>query len=157
MKRLILFTAGQELFAVDMASVLQIAGGGPRTPIPEADANDVNIVPDRRHDMARLLESPAPESRPDRYQILHVHVDGKRHLLQVERINGVFECAEDQMHPIPPVFKGPAGDCFPRVALREGQIIPVLDPEKAIRRFSGNSTDTESTGHLKAERAEEHG
>jgi chemotaxis signal transduction protein len=157
MKKLLVFTVAEDLFAVDMASVSRISGEAVEVPAPDGRKGKRGSLPEQQLDLWRLFECPSSRAPKNRQRMLNVTIGRKRHSLIVDHIDGVFECSEDRLWAMPPVFAGPARDCFPQVVVRQGRIIPVLDLAYAVWRFAGESAETNGAEYLPRERPGTHG
>ena len=147
MQKLVLFQIGNKQFGMDMSLVTDIQQGRPVLAAqPESDDPDVLIIDGKTIPFYNLpdlfgLNSDTKESTGQK--IAMVKDQTQTFAFLVNRVEAMIDADENQIDRLPPVFKGPASDCFPRVLRMEDSLILLMDP-KGIGRIKTFATALES-------------
>jgi len=133
MQRLVLFQVSGRRFGLDMALAKSIEA----TNVPQAKGADWRnrgtLVVDGEkvpiYDLAAIMGDTTFTHDARNRKVILVKVQGRYLALLVDRMDRPVEVDNDLVEPLPPIFRGPPRDCFPKVLRREDELILILSPE----------------------------
>ena len=138
MQKLVLFQIGNKQFGMDMSHVTYIQQGRPVLAAqPESGDPDVLIIDGKTIPFYNLPDLFGPNSDTKEstgQKIVMVKDQTYTFAFLVNRVEAMIDADENQIDRLPPVFKGPASACFPRVLRMEDSLILLMDP-KGIGRI----------------------
>lgn len=137
MKELLLFRVGALQFGIDLplisnihsakSSIVLQQEGGARLLRTESGAE----MP--LYDLSYLFERESFCRDSEDKKMIMLQVDEKPIGLIVDRIDQVVVVDKDGLEPLPPIFKGPAQACFPRVLKQADSLVLLLAPDEIVK------------------------
>jgi chemotaxis signal transduction protein len=137
MQRLVLFNVGNCQLGVDMSATAGVESATSLLGENETSSRKNTVIIDSEEipvcDLSDMLgDSPASHD-PGNRKVMLLRTQGDTLALLVDRVDRVIEVKDQNILPLPPIFKGVAHACFPRVLIQEGQLVLVLSPEGMVR------------------------
>jgi len=130
---LVLFQVGNRKFGLDMPLIKSIhqgsaffsgqTGENPGVAL-ELDGKEIPLC-----DLSAILGEGRTSHDLRSKKVMLVESKGNSLALMVDSVDGVVSVESDQIEPLPPIFKGQALACFPRVLRQEENLVLLLSPE----------------------------
>ena len=146
----VLFQVGNRKFGLDLQHIKSIhrassffAGqsGEKNRKTLELDGEEVQLF-----HLSSVFGEEASSAELGSKRVILVDAPESPLALMVDAMDQVVEVKSDQVEPLPPVFKGPARRCFPRVLKQKDHLVLLLSPEgiKKVEWQTQNSKDMSS-------------
>jgi chemotaxis signal transduction protein len=129
MQRLVIFQIGNRQLGVNMELTGSIEAAAGLLDQQGSNVLMINGEEVPLYDLAAVFGNAPSSLGPESRKVMLVRTRERRLALVVDRVDRVIEAESEEIAPLPPVFTGPALACFPRVLVRESELILLLNPE----------------------------
>ena len=143
MQRLVIFQIGNRQLGVNMELTGSIEAAAGLLDQQGSNVLMINGEEVALYDLAAVFGNAPSSLGPESRKVMLVKTRERRLALVVDRVDRVIEAESEEIAPLPPVFTGPALACFPRVLVRESELILLLNPEGMAEAVGIKDWDTE--------------
>lgn len=137
MQKLALIKIGKKTFGLDMALISNIQPASAVLPEHSDTHSHASLKLDGRnipfYDLHDLLGEKTRFQDLAGRKLIIINDQMKTMAFLVDRVDGIVDAGGDQINLLPPVFKGPALSCFPKVLRNDGNLVLLLSPDGISR------------------------
>ena len=146
MRTLVLFQVGNSHFGLDMPLTRSIQSASAFLAEQSGNIRQDKLVLDGVeipvYDLTTIMGEATSLHDPGSRKVVIVKNQAHHLALVVDRVDQVVEVERDLIEPLPPIFKGPALECFPWVLRQQDNLVPILRPE-GISKIIRHNMDTQ--------------
>ena len=135
-KKMMLFNIGNKRFAMDISYVKNVHSSNDISFVPDNEKKEKIRIPEEiempLHDLPSIFDNRPLDYGKDQFKVLCVNAAGKILAIGVDHIEKVINVRDNDLESLPPLFRGKCAKWFPVIFIKNGELIPVMDPEGII-------------------------
>ncbi len=135
-KKMMLFNIGNKRFAMDISYIKNVHSSNDISFVPGGDKKEKIRIPEGiempLHDLPAIFNKRPLDYGKTQFKVLCINAAGKILAIGVDHIEKVIDVRDNDLESLPPLFRGECTKWFPVIFIKNGELIPVMDPEGII-------------------------
>ncbi len=131
-KKMMLFNVGNKRFAMDISYIKKVHTGNDISFLSNDGKEEKIRIPEGiempLHNLPAIFNKRPSDYGKNQLKVLCLNADGKFLAIGVDHIEKVINIPDNDLESLPPIFRGESRKWFPFIFIKNGELIPVIDP-----------------------------